>query len=165
MVDKVSEIHAEKETLIVDINIPGHEARTTTKLFIESKKKLLERDGAKCWTCGNTAEESGHPLEAHHNPIERSLANMIDWDLFKTDCESGIWGKHAQAFDWSKFDAIDPYSFVDDMTVNGLVLCKQHHTGADEGIHDMPYSLWIAQRYGKEGYQFTDKEIIHHELA
>ena len=159
----VTEIHEQKDTLLVDINVPGHEPRVTTKLFTESKKKLLERDGARCWICNRTAEESGHPLEAHHNPVERSLANMIDWSIFKTDCEAGIWGAHAKAFDWSKFDEKDPYSFVDDMTVNGLALCKAHHTGKDEGIHDLPYPLYIAQRYGKEGYKFTSKEIIHHQ--
>ena len=159
----VTQIHEQKDTLIVDINIPGHEARTTTKLFTESKKKLLGRDGARCWICNRTAEESGHPLEAHHWIIERSLANMIDWDLVKTDCEAGIWGKDAQAFDWSKFDEKDPYSFVDDMIPNGKILCKEHHTAPDSGIHDLPYPLWLAQRYGKEGYQFTSKEIIHHQ--
>ncbi|UNJ99715.1 hypothetical protein [Ralstonia sp. RRA.1] len=59
----------------------------------------------------------------------------------------------------------DPYLFVDDMTVNGLLLCKQHHTGKDAGIHDMPFPLWIAQRYAIEGYQFTPNEVIHHADA
>jgi hypothetical protein len=27
----------------------------------------------------------------------------------------------------------------------------------------MPHPVWIAQRYGKEGYQFSSVEIIHHE--
>ena len=159
----VTEIHEEKETLIVDINIPGHEARVTTQLFKDSKQLLIKRVGGRCWVCNKTALESGLPLEAHHHPIERSLANMIDWDLFKTDCEAGIWGHYTAAFNWDKFDANDPYPFVDDMTVNGLLLCKEHHTGKNEGIHDMPYPIWITQRYGKEGYQFTAKEIIHHE--
>jgi hypothetical protein len=57
----------------------------------------------------------------------------------------------------------DPYLFVDDQLVNGRILCKAHHTGKDEGIHDMPFPLWIAQRYLKEGYQFTPSEKICHE--
>ncbi len=36
----VSLAHEEKEILVVDINIPGHEIRTTTKLFTKSKKFL-----------------------------------------------------------------------------------------------------------------------------
>lgn len=157
-----TQIHEEKETLVVEVNIPGHEARTTTTLFLHSKKTLITRERGRCFICGGTAETTGHPLEAHHHPVERSLANMIDWDLFRSECQAGMWGAHAQAFDWSKFNPADPYTFVDDMTVNGLLLCKAHHTGKDEGIHDMPYPLWIAQKYGQEGYQFSDVEVIHH---
>ncbi len=79
----VTKVHEEKETLSVDINIPGHDPRTTTPLFLNTKKLLHERDGAQCWLCGCTAEESGEPLESHHYPIERSLADMIDWNLFR----------------------------------------------------------------------------------
>lgn len=159
----VTQNHEEKETLSVDVIIPGHAPRVTTKLFTESKKALLERDGARCWICGRTAEESGHPLESHHHPIERSLAEMIDWDRFKADCIAGLWGEPARNFNWDKFDPTDPYTFVDDQTVNGRILCKAHHTGKDEGIHDMPYPLWICQKYGREGYKFSEVEIIHHE--
>ncbi len=49
---------------------------------------------------------------------------MIDWDLFRKDCEAGVWGEHAQGFDWSKFDPADPYTFVDDMMANGELFCK-----------------------------------------
>lgn len=159
----ITQIHAERETLEVDVNIPGHETRTTTPLFTHTKKLLMNREGARCWICGCTAIESGHPLEAHHHPIERSLANMIDWARFEADCRAGLWGPIAKSFDWDKFDPADPYTFVDDMTVNGELLCKNHHTGKDAGKHDLPFPLWIAQRYGREGYQFSDIEIIHHE--
>lgn len=164
----VTELHEEKETLVVDINIPGHEARTTTALFVRTKKLLIEREGGRCFVSGQTAEESGHPLEAHHHPIERSMAEMIDWHLFAIDCKAGLWGVHAQAFDWNAFfacDPIDPYRFVDDMTVNGMLLAKQFHTGQDAGLHYLPFPLWIAQKYGKEGYQFSASEVIHHEKA
>ena len=159
----VTQIHEEKETLSVDVFLPGHEPRVTTPLFLHSKKSLIEREQGRCFICGRTAEESGHPLEAHHHPVERSLANLIDWALFRSECEAGMWGEHAKSFDWSKFDPSDPYSFVDDMNVNGLLICKEHHTGKGTGIHDLPYPLWIAQKFGKEGYQFTATEILHHE--
>lgn len=158
----VNAIHEEKETLVIDVNIPGHEERTTTALFLRTKKLLIEREGGRCYISGMTADEAGHPLEAHHHPIERSMANMIDWVRFSADCKSGLWGAHAQAFDWSQFDPADPYTFVDDMTVNGVLLAKQFHTGRDAGIHCMPFPLWIAQKYGKEGYQFSASEVIHH---
>lgn len=164
----VTEVHEEKETLAVEVNIPGHDPRTTTALFTRTRKALLESDHAMCHICQRIEEECG-PLEAHHYPVERSLAEMIDWERVKRDAMAGELGATqrqraaAQAFDWSSFDPAEPYSFVDNMLVNGLLLCKQHHIGKDEGIHAMPHPLWIAQRYAKEGYQFSDVEIIHHD--
>lgn len=161
----VTDIHEEKNTFAVDVNIPGHEERTATPLFDRTRALLIEREGARCALSGMTAEESGHPLEAHHHPIERSFANMIDWHLFADVCKRGRWGPHAAAFDWDHFLAqqpFDPMLFVDDMTVNGLLLAKQFHTGADQGIHCLPFPVWIAQAYGLEGYQFSKVEIIHH---
>lgn len=180
----VTTTHEEKETLAVDINLPGHDPRTTTPLFVHSKKELEVTEGGRCYICNCTADEAG-PLEAHHHPIERSLAEMVDWELVYRDAIAGHLGPAAQAFNWDGFfqgcgkeivpgrdithpQAIrripkDPYLFVDDMRVNGRLLCKKHHIGKDEGIHAMPYPLWIIQRYAKEGYQFSSVEIIHHD--
>lgn len=152
----VTNTHAEKETLSVDVNLPGHDPRITTALFTRTRRQLIEREGGRCYVCGRTAAEVG-PLEAHHHPIERSFAEMIDWS------EGSLIRREFPHFDWSKFDLADPYTFVDDMTVNGLLLCKAHHIGKDEGIHAMPYPIWVAQRYGREGYQFSSIEIIHHD--
>jgi hypothetical protein len=158
---ETTQAHTEHETLTVDVNIPSHEERKTTALFTRTRKELIARDG-RCFICNATAEESGHPLEAHHHPIERSLAEMIDWERFKFDAQAGYWGKHIQAFDWANFT--DWVQFVDDMTVNGMLLCKTHHVAKDEGIHTMPFPLWIAQKYAKEGYKFSAVEVIHHEV-
>lgn len=153
----VTEVHEEKETLAVDVNLPGHEARTTTALFTRTRKQLIEREAGRCFVCQRTAEEVGHPLEAHHHPVERSFAEMVDWS------EGSLIRRDFPNFDWANFDPADPYKFVDDMTVNGLLICKDHHIGKDEGIHAMPFPIWLAQRYGREGYQFSSVEIIHHE--
>lgn len=158
----VTHTHEEKETLAVDVLLPGHEPRATTALFERTKKLLISREGGRCYVCGATAQESGQPLEAHHHPIERSLANMIDWAAVQAAARAGALGPHAAAFDWAAFDPADPYTFVDDMTVNGLLLCRQHHTGKDAGIHALPFPLWLAQKFGREGYQFTPGEVIHH---
>ena len=157
--------HTEKETLTVEINIPDHADRVTTSLFTRTRKALIEREGGKCWICQRTEAEAG-PLEAHHVWVERSLAEMIDWKLFAADCQRGILGPFAKQFDWDSFlsaDPFDPYTFVDNMLANGLLVCKDHHTHADMGIHTLPLPLWIAQRWGKDGYQFSDVEIIHHQ--
>ncbi|HET8687038.1 MAG TPA: hypothetical protein VFM18_10290, partial [Methanosarcina sp.] len=122
-----------------------------------------DRVDGRCYICGRNEAQSGHPIEAHHFPIERSLAEMVDWDIVKKDAQEGNLGPYAKDFDWGSFDSSNPYSFVDDMTVNGLPLCKDHHTGKGMGIHMMPHPLWIAQKYGKEGYQFSAIELIHHQ--
>ncbi|BDD93553.1 hypothetical protein PanNE5_29930 [Pandoraea sp. NE5] len=161
----VTQTHEEKETLTVDVLLPGHDPRTTTALFTRTRKTLIERDSGRCFVCGGTEQDTGHPLEAHHHPIERSTANMIDWSRLAEDCRVGIWGEKAKAFDWNAFlgaQPFDPYRFVDDMTVNGMLLCRNHHIGKGEGIHMLPLPLLIAQKYAIEGYRFTPTEIIHH---
>lgn len=154
----VTEIHEEKETLSVDVLLPGHEARVTTPLFRHSRQALEQREGGRCFVCGCTADKVG-PLEAHHHPIERSFAEMIDWG------PSSRMRRDFPLFDWAAFDAAgsDPYLFVDDMRVNGLLLCKAHHIGKDEGIHALPFPIWMAQRYGREGYKFSAAETLHYE--
>lgn len=153
----VTDTHEEKNTFQVDVYLPGHERRKATALFERSRQHLLEREGGRCWVCGCTAEETGHPIEAHHYPIERSFAEMIDWS------PGSQIRKDFPNFGWGSFDESDPYTFVDDMNVNGRLLCKAHHIGVDEGVHCLPEPVWLAQRYGKEGYQFSSIEIIHHE--
>lgn len=195
---QVTEVHKEKSTLQVDVNIPGHAARgAATPLFVRTRKALLEREGGRCWLSGLTAEQLGAPLEAHHYPIERCFAEAIDWRRFANDAKFGHWGPYAAAFNWDKFFLgattktvelpaedipaspmgpsvtipartlsylvpVDPYAFVDDMTVNGRLLGKQYHTGTDEGVHALPEPVWLAQKYMVEGYRFSDIEVIHH---
>jgi len=157
----VTQVHEEKETLSVDVNIPGHAPRgAATPLFIRTKKILMERMGSRCFICNGAEAEAG-PLEAHHFPVERSLATAWDWEKFKADCIAGKWGVYLAAFHWAGFDPSDPYTLVDDMSVNGLLLCKRHHTGTNEGIHDFPHPLWVWQKYAPEGYKLSDVEVIH----
>ena len=189
----MTDAHVEKETLTVAVNIPQHDDRGgATPTFVKSRLVLIAREGGRCYICGRTAEQSGHPLEGHHHPVERCFAEEIDWEMFRDDCKMGMWGPHAQAFDWNNFfdgaipvtvtvtypaDLIDGnketteiytylhpkdiYLFVDDMTVNGELVCRDHHTVADEGKHTIPFPIWIAQRYARKGVRFSDREVIH----
>jgi hypothetical protein len=155
MTKKITVEHDEKETLTVDVIVPEHDERVTTPLFEHTRKKLIDQEDGRCFVCGRTAEESGHPLEAHHNGIERSYAEGdIDWDIVKNDFPN---------FDWTSFDPSNPYTFVDDMLAQGKLLCKEHHTGKDTGIHYLPYPLFIMQRYLKIGCKFNLSETIEHE--
>lgn len=156
------DIHELKETLEVEVNTPGHPPRTTSSLFKRSKKALFTLSTAlsfhppmgRCFICNKTQEELGEPLEAHHFQIEWSFGDgPIDWDLVKEDNPN---------FDWDSFDPNDPYKFVDNMTAQGVLLCKKHHTGKGTGIHNIPFGLWIMQRYLKAGYVFNEYEVIEH---
>jgi hypothetical protein len=146
--------HEEKETLHVDVFGPAHADRTTTYRFTHTKAMLDSQEHGRCYICGKTAAEAGHPLEAHHLGVERQFAETtIRWDVVKHDFPN---------FDWANFDPADPYKFVDDMLAQGMLLCKPHHTGEGTGIHNIPYPLWIMQRYLQAGYQFSPSEVIEH---
>lgn len=152
----VTKMHEEKNTFHVDVNIPGHAPRTTTALFRKSRLHLIERDKG-CWVCGRNAEESGYPLEAHHSGIERSFATApIDWSIVKKDYPD---------FAWDAFDESRPLDFVDDMIGQGMVLCKDHHTHPETGIHVVPWPIFVMQRYLKAGYKFNDLEVIVHQSS
>jgi len=49
------------------------------------------------------------------------------------------------------------------MEAQGLVLCKDHHTHPETGIHTLPWPLFVMQRYLKSGYKFTPTETIQHD--
>lgn len=154
--------HVEEETLRVDVNIPEHDPRVTTEIFRRTRAVVIAA-GARCWICEQTEAELGKPLQLHHFPVERSLANMVDWALFREQAERGDYGPGPLTFDWATFDPVHWETFVDDMQHNGLALCEAHHIGKDEGIHLMPHPLWVAQRFAKEGYKFDSVEVIHHD--
>ena len=75
----VEQTHEERETLAVDVELPGHAPRTETSLFERTKKALHARENGRCFLCGQTEAETGMPHEAHHHPVERSLATAWDW--------------------------------------------------------------------------------------
>ena len=177
----VEKTHEQKESIAVDVFEPGHEARTVTATFRSTKRELEKELGTpRCFICNATASESGEPLEAHHVVIERCYTVGVDWHKVKADFSSiepevvtvlaksehqlMKWIARIASFDWASFNPRnedEAYAFVDSMLANGLMLCKKHHTGKDEGIHWLPFPIFIFQRYAKEGYKFSPTEIIH----
>jgi len=79
-----------------------HAPRTETPIYARTHKQRVAVDN-RCWVCRRTAEESGHPRETHHHPIERSLAEMIDFELVQADCVAGEYGDAARQFDREDF--------------------------------------------------------------
>jgi hypothetical protein len=159
----MTEAHEQKETLEVDVDIPAHDDRKTTALFLKTKKMIvklgsilgftIKRPAARCWICNRTADEVGAPLEAHHFGIERCYIDAaIRWNVVQEDFP---------IFDWKNFDPKNPVQFIDNMSSQGLLLCKAHHTGKDSGIHCLPFPIWIMQRYLADGTRFSPTEVIH----
>jgi len=157
--------HEQKDTLSVDVEIPAHPPRKATALFEKTKRMIvgigtalgftIKRPAGRCWICNRTAQEAGQPLEAHHFGVERAYIDAnLRWDLIQEDFP---------LFDWKNFDPANPESFVDNMSSQGILLCKQHHTGKDSGIHDLPFSIWIMQRYLADGERFSPTEVITHD--
>ena len=160
-------LHEEKKTLVIDVNLPGHDARTTTSLFLRTSKELSEREGGRCFVCSRTEEECGSPLEHHHWLIERCLTDGVDWGFFREyvfRLERLL--KYAADYVREHETLENVMDFVDDQTVNGMLLCREHHTADGKdipcGIHTLEYVLWQFQCYGKEGFQFTKTETIDH---
>jgi hypothetical protein len=114
----VEQTHELKDTITADYFVPGHEERTTTALFKRTRKELIEREGGRCFVTNMTAEELGAPLQAHHHPVERCFATAWDWPRFAEDCKRGLWGPHAQAFDWD--------SFLFGRSVRPVHLCRRY---------------------------------------
>lgn len=160
----VEKEHEEKQTLTVDVELPGHDPRVVTAIFRKTKRFLMKtasllgfsmhRPEGRCWICGRTPAEAG-PLEAHHFGVERAFIGAeLRWDLVKEDFA---------LFGWATFDPKKPETFIDDMSAQGVLLCKEHHTGKDTGIHTLPWNLWIMQRYLADGTRFNPNEVIHHD--
>ena len=162
-VTTVTQAHVDQSTLTVSIYDPEHAQRVTTAIFTRTRDEVL-KDETVCWLCGQTADIVGS-LEIHHNVVERMFAEIIDWQLIKDAALDGQvgWTEHQRElnknYNWDKFmEAVpfDPYVWVDNAHLNGIPICKPHHTGKDEGIHSMDYPRWLAQRYIKEGYKYSD---------
>lgn len=165
--------HVDKSTLVVSVYDPEHAARVTTALFTRTRDEVLASEPL-CWLCGCPKESVG-PLELHHCNVERMFAEITDYELLRDAALAGELGftpkqrELNRTWDWVSFLAslqIDPlrcYDYVDNMHLNGLPLCKPHHTGTDEGIHNMDFPRWQAQRYAKGGWKFSDAETIDSE--
>ena len=160
----VTQIHQEKETIVVAVNLPGHDERVTTPLFSRTRDELIKREGNRSFVTGKTEEEVGSPLEAHHFWIERCLATAVDWKEF---CEYINRFKpmvdRVAAFCEANPDLTDVMAFVDDMTVNGMLIEKELHTGQSTGIHFLPFPLYQFNFYGKEGFVFESTDTVYHD--
>jgi len=168
---EVNQVHEEKETLVIDCNLPGHEDRITTELFTRTRKEYLEKFGDKCQVSDEPSSECG-PIELHHFWVERCTANAVDPErlhkwiriVLERAQSADAWFE-SQLSQGKSYDEIwsDPYAFTDSMAVNGIGLSKRLHTGKGEGLHYFPGPLWNLWATGKRGFVFVGKDAIQDE--
>lgn len=137
------------------LNYPVHEERKTTSIFRKTRNTLINEKKLTCFICG-VASLKDKPLEVHHFYCEKYAQTMIDWEKFgefAKNCYNIQTGeKLAANFDWQAVKQ-NPDIFVDSV-YNMVVLCKQHHTSGNQGIHHVPFPDWILQKYPSGGYKF-----------
>jgi hypothetical protein len=131
---------------------PDHADRKETSTFRRARQDLLDH-GYGCFI-GNGCVDG--PLEAHHFFVEWSKASVIDWKKMQAGATHMVNpqnGLELSVIDWVAV-TLDPVTFVDRMA-NLMMLCAKHHRDTAHGIHHIPYSLWILQKYGIDGFEFT----------
>jgi len=137
------------------VNYPEHEERKTTSIFRKTRHTLINEKKLTCFICG-VGSSKDHPLEVHHFYCEKYAQTMINWEKFgefAKNCYNIQTGeKLAANFDWLAVKQ-NPDIFVDSV-YNMVVLCKQHHTSGNKGIHHVPFPDWILQKYPSDGYEF-----------
>lgn len=130
---------------------PGHSKRRETPLFREEREALL----AEGFTCFIGSECEGQ-LECHHFFVEWSKTNATDFNTVRQSSDFLVNPQNGYAFksvDWERVSE-DPTYFVDHR-VNLMILCEKHHRKPVYGIHYVPFSLWILQKFNLGGFDFT----------
>jgi hypothetical protein len=147
----VSLPHEMNQSCTFHIQIPCHEPRKDSTLFIQTRKHLVEDLDTPCWVCGSKENR-----QVHHSIIEWSLANATDWAKVKAE--------HPDFPDWNKVDPNNPETFMYfvDHPYQMMVLCQPHHTGTNKdgkgyGIHFVPKPIWEMQKYVKDDFNYIDK--------
>ncbi len=132
------------------VHFPDHEARKASSIYAKTHRQMKHLE---CFICGKTNEKDGIHVETHHFYCEKSLQNAFDWEKFgkfADNCHNFYTGEPLAKFDWKEV-ALNPDLFVDSPH-NMIVLCKEHHTSGNRGIHHVPFPEWIAQKFVKDGF-------------
>lgn len=141
--DKITNEHEFKESLVVDIFYPNHHPRKESNLFARTKHKMIDVEDTPCFVCG-----SKELREVHHFHLEWAFSDAVDWDIMK---------KIHPDFDWTTFKSAE--DFVDS-EYNMMILCQNHHRHVNHGIHNLPFPIWEAQRYMKADFKLFEGDPI-----
>lgn len=129
MTMKIVKEHDEVRTFTELSHYEAHPERKESSAF-KKLKDQLHKEGAKCFI-NNGKCEGG--IEIHHNIIEFSASEGIDWKKVQKDYPN--------------------FTNVDSFMGNMLPLCQKHHREPGFGIHYVTYPIWILQKY-------MDKEAL-----
>ena len=133
------------------VHYPEHEERKNSQIYNRTHSQMKHMS---CFICGKTNKENNIHVETHHYYCEKALQNAFDWEKFgefAQTCHNLHTGELiGPNFDWKKV-AANPDIFVDS-PCNMIVLCKEHHTSGNRGIHHVPFPEWIAQKFVKKGF-------------
>jgi hypothetical protein len=140
------------------VHYPDHNKRVDSAIYKKTHHELCHLQDMPCFICGITNKSSGLSLETHHFYCEKAAQNAIDWikfGKFAQHCYNIQTGVNiGNNFDWAEVEK-NPDIFVDSI-FNMIVLCKEHHTSANKGIHHIPFPEWILQKCPKSGFQFLE---------
>ena len=179
---EVKNEHEDKRTLSEDVFYPGHEPRTESATFRETKR-AGKKAGERCAVSG-VAEG----VEYHHVFVEWAFSDAIDWHAVKdialglvtrlpvldleTDAPTAqlypveqsliyaiIQITRARGFDWAAFDPDQPGTFVDSPQ-NMLVLHEKFHRAKGHGMHMESLPIWSMQAFPRmPGFVYSPDEL------
>ena len=132
------------------VQYPHHEERTNSRIYTKTHAQMKHLE---CFICGKTNERDDIHVETHHFFIAKALQNAIDWKRFGEFAATRHnlhTGDRLDDFNWTDV-AANPDLFVDSPQ-NMIVLCKEHHTSGNRGIHHVPFPEWIAQKFAIRGF-------------
>ena len=146
--------HVMRRTLTEIVIVSGHEARTRSREFSRSIRRIKKDGHYRCWVTGakdGDVKPDGTVvnLQVHHHGAEYCHAKRIDFNKLKIFCEE--WDPYG----YGRLMRNIPMISVDDVR-NCLVLSEEYHIGGmtdgvANGIHYMSFSAWVAQKLCKDG--------------
>lgn len=126
---------------------PPHPPREDTPEYKATHELLIKKLNKPCFVCGVQDTTLKDPvinvfkatqLETHHSPVQRELADAVDWKKVALDFPSIT-------------SRVDFIRWIDS-PANMLVLCDVHHRSSDRGIHHLVVADWNVQKYLLDGY-------------
>lgn len=141
-------VHITPLSIATDELTPPHPEREATPAYERARHFLIVTKNSPCEICGVTQRTlknaAKNPygavqMEAHHYPVEWSLADACDPRRVHRD--------YPQVYDRATLAA-----FIDS-PANLKILCDQCHRSPEHGIHHLATSDWIIQRYLYKSYR------------